>query len=54
MARREKGKQLTDAGTSQRKEAEALGVTHTTVRRDLEQNVPEDGTQCSASDRDED
>lgn len=50
-ARREKAKGLVDGGMSHREAAEALGVTHTTIRRDLEQNVPESGTQSSTFDR---
>jgi transposase len=51
--RREKAKQLTDAGMSQREAAAALGVAHTTVQRDLAQSVPESGTEWGTSDRDE-
>jgi N6-adenosine-specific RNA methylase IME4 len=52
-ARREKAKELIEGGLSQRKVAEALGVTHTTIQRDLEHNVPENGTQRAISDRNE-
>jgi N6-adenosine-specific RNA methylase IME4 len=51
-ARREKAKELTAAGMSQRKAAEALGVTHTTVQNDLASLLPQGGNKV-ATDRDE-
>jgi hypothetical protein len=51
-SRREKAKQLTDAGMSQRKAADALGVSHTTVQNDLASLLPNDGNKV-ATDRDE-
>jgi len=46
-ARRETAAKLIEGGMSQRQAAKALGVTHTQVRRDLAQDVPEDGTKRS-------
>jgi N6-adenosine-specific RNA methylase IME4 len=52
-ARREKAKQLTEAGMSQRKAAEALGVGIATGNRDLAfQNETESVPELNASDRD--
>ena len=44
-ARRETAAKLIEAGMSQREAAKALGVSHTTVQRDVEQNVPKSGTE---------
>jgi predicted transcriptional regulator len=46
-ARREAAQQLCAAGMSQRRAAKVLGVTHATIRRDVEQNVPKSGTKSS-------
>lgn len=43
QARRQKAKELTDAGMSQRQAAKALGVSHQTIMRDVDQDGPESG-----------
>ena len=51
--RREKVKELLDAGMSQRKAAEALGMPRSTLQNDLDESRPENGRKSSTSDRDE-
>jgi N6-adenosine-specific RNA methylase IME4 len=46
-ARRELTAKLIEGGISQRQAAKVLGVTHTQVRRDLAQDVPQSGTKRS-------
>jgi hypothetical protein len=48
-ARKKTARALVDSGMSHREAAKALGVNHTTITRDLVQNAPKSGAECTKS-----
>ena len=47
-ARRERAKELVDAGMSRREAAKVLGVSHTTVQNDLADSLPKTGKEVAS------
>jgi hypothetical protein len=53
-ARKEKAKELVDAGMSQRQAAKVLGVSHTAIQKDLATKLPNDGNKVATPEQDDD